>query len=122
MRRLSPEELDAVIPDDMNAADGAALSGHIAALEEERDDALAGNAALAAELRAVLSVLWGPDFERRPAEASAQRLLAQPHPGAALLGRMKKMESVLRLALTEECMGIEDTEWGPKAQALLNTK
>lgn len=108
---MSPEKLEGVLlyvatSLGYGAADN--LRNHIAALErlayigehrfpdqtwqarckevmEERDAALADNAGLERELRAVLAVLWGPDFERRPAELSAQRALSQPHPGAALL-------------------------------------
>lgn len=52
----------------------------------------ADNAALLGEFRSVIAVLWGPDVDRRPAEISAQLVLAQPHPGAALLDKMEEFQ------------------------------
>jgi predicted nucleic acid-binding Zn-ribbon protein len=62
---------------------------------DECEAVLADNAALTVELRSLFAVLWGPDFERRPAEAAAQRVLAKFHPGDALLKRMKRLEEAL---------------------------
>lgn len=84
---------------------------HIAALEKERDAAVANNAELVTRLTHLLSVLWGPDFERLPAEQMTKKVIAQHHPGAALLERVKRLEERSSLlALVVEQIALENVD------------
>lgn len=75
-RKLSPEELEAVIPDDMSESDGVALCGHIAALESENAN-FKPSGQVAEDVEIVVRTLCAADEDLVPTLAPARDALAR---------------------------------------------